>query len=110
MLNVNKPNKVRVVLDAAAQFDGISLHDRLYHGPDLTNNLVGVLIRFREEETAFTADIEAMFHQVKVILDDADALRFLWWDTALSLPPKEYQMLVHIFGATSSPCCANRAP
>ena len=50
-----------------------------------------------------------MFNQVNVFPDDADALKFLWWDTALSQPPKEYQMLVHIFGATSSPCCANRA-
>ena len=50
-----------------------------------------------------------MFHQVKVLPDDADALRFLWWDTPVSQSPKEYQMLVHIFGATSSPCCANSA-
>ena len=69
VLNVNKPNKVRVVFDAATQFDGIFLNDRLYHGPNPTNNLVGVLIPFREEETAFTADKEAMFHQVKVLSD-----------------------------------------
>ena len=109
MFNVNKANKVRVVFDGAARFDGISLNDRSYHGPDLTNNLVGVLTRFREDETAFTADIEAMFHEVKVLPEDADALRFLWWDTAPRQPPKEYKMLVHTFGATSSPCCANRA-
>ena len=109
VLNVNKPNKVRVVFDAAAKFDGTSLNDRLYHGPDLTNNLVGVLIRFREEETAFTAEVEAMFHQVKVLPEDADALRFLWWNASSNLPPNEYQMFVHIFGATSSPCCANKA-
>ena len=109
VLNVIKPNKMRVVFDAAAQFDGISLNDRLCNGPDLTNNLVEILIRFREEETAFTADIKAMFHQVKVLHDVADALRFLLWDTAVSQPRKEYQMLVHIFGATSLPCRANRA-
>ena len=109
VLNVTKPNKVHIVFDAAAQFDGICLNDRLYHGPDLTNNLVGILTRFQEEETAPTADIEAMFHQVKVLPDGADALRFLWRDTSVSQSPKEYQMLVHIFGATSSPCCANRA-
>ena len=108
MLNVSKPNKVRVLFDAATQFDGTSLNDRLYQGPYLTNILLGVLIRFREEETTLTADIEAMFHQVNVLPDDADAQRFLWWATALSQPPKDYQMLVHIFGATSSPCCASR--
>ena len=79
-----------MVFDAAAKFDGTSLNDRLYHGPDLTNNLVGVLIRFREEETAFTADVESMFHQVKVLPEDADALGFLWWNASSNLPPKEY--------------------
>ena len=103
VLNINKPNKVCMVFDAAATFDGIFLNDRSCHGPDLTNNLVGVFICFREEETAFTADVEAMFHQVKVRSEDADALRFLWWDASSSHPPKDYQMLVHIFGATSSP-------
>ena len=57
MTTLLKYNKVRVVFDAVAKFDGISLNDRLYQGPDLTNNLVGVLIRFREEQTEFTADV-----------------------------------------------------
>ena len=109
VFNINKPNKIRVVFDAAAKFKETSLNDRLYHGPDLTNDLVGVLIRFRQEKIAFTADIEAMFHQVKVLPKDADALRFLWWNDSLDQPPVDYQMLVHIFGATSSPCCANKA-
>ena len=50
-----------------------------------------------------------MFHHVKVLPKDADALRFLWWNDSLDQPPVDYQMLVHIFGATSSPCCANKA-
>ena len=66
-------------------------------------------IKGQIEEIAFTADLEAMFHQVKVLPKDADALRFLWWSGSLNDPPDEYQMLVHIFGATSSPCCANKA-
>ena len=112
VFNVNKPNKCRVVFDAAAKSDGTSLNDQLYKGPNLANNLAGALIRFREEEIAFTADLEAMFHQVKVLPRNADALRFLWWSGSLNNPPPpppdEYQMLVHIFGAASSPCCANR--
>ena len=90
------------MFNAAARFNGVSLNNHLYQGPDLANSLTGVLIRFREEEIAFTADLEAMFHQVKVLPKDADALRFLWWSGSLNDPPDEYQMLVHIFGATSS--------
>ena len=60
------------------------------------------------DDFAVTADSEAMFRQVKVLAKDADALRFVWW-SGLNDPPDEYQMLVHIFGATSSPCCANKA-
>ncbi|XP_063968368.1 uncharacterized protein LOC129265564 [Lytechinus pictus] len=105
-----KPEKVRVVFDCAAKFQGISLNNQLLSGSDLTNKLIGVLMRFRQEKIALVADIEGMFHQVKVTPSDVDALRFLWWpDGDLSKEPKEYQMLVHLFGATSSPSCATFA-
>ena len=78
MLNPNKPDKVRVVFDCPAVFHGTSLNDQLLLGPDLTNSLVGVLLRIRENPVAVMADIEAMFHQVRVTPNDYDALRFLW--------------------------------
>ena len=107
VLNPRKPEKVRVVFDCAAKHKGISLNDALYQGPVLTNTLVGVLIRFRKNPIALVADIEQMFHQVKTKPDDCDALRFLWWpDGSLNETPIPYQMLVHLFGATSSPSCA----
>jgi len=97
-----------VVFDCAARFRGTSLNNQLLHGPDLTNNLIGVLERFRQDPVALVSDIEAMFHQVKVDPKDADALRFLWWpDDDLSQQPIEYKMEVHLFGSTSSPSCAN---
>lgn len=56
------------------------------------------------------ADVEAMFHQVRVQPEDCDALRFLWWpDNDLARDPEEYQMMVHLFGSVSSPSCANFA-
>ncbi|XP_044181007.1 uncharacterized protein LOC122962163 [Acropora millepora] len=62
-----------------------------------------------KEDVVLVADIEQMFHQVRVPAEDCDALRFLWWSGDLNDEPAEYQMLVYIFGATSSPCCSNKA-
>ncbi|XP_028413873.1 uncharacterized protein LOC114536722 [Dendronephthya gigantea] len=109
VVNPHKPGKVRAVFDAASKYGATSLNDQLLVGPDLTNNLVGILIRFRQDPVALIADIEAMFHQVKVRPEDCDALRFLWWDGDIQGPPVSFKMLVHIFGAKSSPCCANKA-
>ena len=71
--------KIRVVFDAAAKYEGISLNKQLISGPDLTNSLVGVLIRFRKGLIPFTADIESMFYQVGVPKKHQDYLRFMWW-------------------------------
>ena len=35
-------------------------------GPDLTNQIIGVLIKFRKEPGAVMVDIEAMFYQIFV--------------------------------------------
>lgn len=105
-----KPDKLRVVFDCSAKFCGISLNDTLLTGPDLINSLVGVLCRFRKELVAVTCDIEKMFHQFFVPPDDRNYLRFLWWEGGdLEKAPKDYRMAVHLFGATSSPGCANFA-
>ena len=110
VVNPKKPKKLRVVLDCAAKFQGVSLNDRLLSGPDWASELIGVLLRFRMEPIAVVADIEDMFMQVRVPLQDRGALRFLWWqDGNLDGTPKEYQMVAHPFGATSSPFCANFA-
>ena len=105
-----KPNKIRVVFDCSAQYEGKSLNKHLLQGPDLANNLTGVLCRFRREPVALMYDIEAMFHQVKVTEKYHDFLRFLWWeDSDTSREPQDYRMTVHLFGATLSPGCCNFA-
>ena len=107
VFNPQKPGKLRVAFDCASKYRNTSLNDQLLQGPDFTNKLVGVLIRFRQECIALSSDVEGMFHQVKVDPKDWNALRFLWWPGAdFSSPPGEYQMQVHLFGATSSQSCA----
>ena len=106
----HKPSKIHFVFDCSAKYQGKLLNDLLLNGPDLTNNLFGVLMRFRQERVALMADIESMFHQVKVSEADCSYLRFLWWpDGNLESNLEEYQMVVHLFGAASSPSCSNFA-
>ena len=49
VVHPQKPDKVQVVFDCAASYRGTSLNAQVLQGPDLTNKLVGVLMRFREE-------------------------------------------------------------
>lgn len=102
-----KPGKLRVVFDCSAAFKEQSLNAHLLQGPDLTNTLVGVLCRFRKGKIAFTCDIEQMFHQFFVHREHRNYLRFLWWTDEEMTEPAVYRMCVHLFGATSSPGCAN---
>lgn len=103
-----KPEKLRVVFDCSAKFHGVSLNDTLLTGPDMINSLLGVLCRFRKEAVAVICDIEKMFHQFFVPPELRNYLRFLWWEGGdLEREPQVYQMAVHLFGAVSSPGCAN---
>ncbi|GBP34195.1 hypothetical protein EVAR_30748_1 [Eumeta japonica] len=78
--NPNKPNKIRVVFDAATRFEGKSLNDYLISGPDLLNSLTGILFRFRKGSVAFTGDIRDMFLRVRVCAPDQRAQLILWRD------------------------------
>ena len=105
-----KQGKIRVVFNCSVEFAGESLNRHLLQGPDLTNNLIGVLCRSRQEPVAVMCDIEGMFHQVQVNPEHQNFLRFFWWDShSIDSDPEEYRMTVHLFGATSSPGCANFA-
>nr|XP_055049230.1 uncharacterized protein LOC129434322 isoform X1 [Misgurnus anguillicaudatus] len=110
VLHPRKPGKVRIVFDCAARYQGTSLNDRVHQGPDLTNKLLSVLLKFRQEPIALNADIESMFYQVRVPPQDRDVLRFLWWEeNDPDKPPKHYRMTAHLFGGVWSPSAANFA-
>ena len=109
MLNHNK-GKINVVFDCSSQYRGTSINENLLSGPDLTNKLVGVLIRFRVGPVAFLADIQAMFYQVKVPEKQRSFLRFLWWNEGnLDSEIRDHEMCIHLFGAVSSPSISNYA-
>ena len=110
VINPNKPDKLRIVFDCAAEYAGTSLNKQVLQGPDLTNKMIGVLMRFREDPVAIMGDVEAMFHQVKVSHKHRNALRFLWWkDGDIAQEPQVFRMTVHLFGGVWSPSCASFA-
>ena len=105
-----KLGKIRVVFDCSAKFKEASLNQNLMSGPDLANQIVGVLTRFHEEPVVIMSDIESMFHQVMLPREDRSLLRFLWWeDHDINGSAKDFEICVYVFGGTSSPSCCNYA-
>ena len=104
--NENKPAKIRRVTNAPSVFQGQSLNSNFSKGPNFLSNLLGVIIRFREQQVAILADIEQMFMQIKVAPSDRAFLWFLWNHSGKI---EEHEYTRHIFGATSSPCTASYA-
>ncbi|XP_070854705.1 uncharacterized protein [Drosophila suzukii] len=104
----NKPNRVRLVWDAAAQSWGQSLNDFIHAGPDLLKPLVDLLISFRAGKVAIIGDIAEMFHQIRVKPEDAHVQRFLWYDQNDELHhPSVYTMEALTFGINCAPCIAH---
>lgn len=55
VLDPNKPDKIRVMFDCTAKHQGTSLNNQLLQGPDLTNNLIGILTHFEQEPVTLMA-------------------------------------------------------
>ena len=108
VLNPRKPGKVRRVCNSASKYKVVCLNDKLLAGPDLLHGLIGTNFRLREGPIALTADIESMFLQVQVPEKDRSCLTFLWRPRA-NEPVQLYEYQRHVFGAKSSPTCANYA-
>ena len=76
----------------------------------MTNQIIGVLTRFREEQIAFMADVEAKYYQVQVPEYQQSFLKFLWWENqVIEKEPQDFVMCAHVFGGTSSASCSNYA-
>ena len=100
-----KPGKKRLVWDAAACVNGISLNSQLLKGPDQLVTLPSIICKFRERSIGFGGDVREMFHQLRMRQSDKRFQLFLFrFDN--SKPPDVYVMDVATFGATCSPCSA----
>ena len=100
-----KQDSNRAWLYSAKYGGGVSPNSLLLQGPDLTNQIVRVLTRSREDQVALVGDIERIFCQVCVPKHQ--------WDMCpegdLSAKLREYQICVHLFGWTHLPSTCNYA-
>lgn len=59
---------------------GFSLNELLHTGAKLQQDLFNVLIWFRQFQYVFSTNVEKMYRQIKVHLDDWNLQRILWID------------------------------
>ena len=88
----------RIVFNTSANFKGHVLNDYWAKGPDLLNNLLGILLRFRENLVVLIGDIRKMYHSVKLSELDQHTHRFLWRFMDKSRPPDILAMTSVSFG------------
>ena len=62
VLNINKPDRVRIAFDTPVKINKTCLQDNLLPGFDLLNNLVSVITKFRNGKYGIIGEIE-IFHQ-----------------------------------------------
>ena len=99
---VHKPDSLstplRIVFNSSARFLNQTLNDYWVKGPDLMNNLLAVLLRFRENKVAIAGDISKMYHAVGISLQDQHTHRFLWREMKEDRKPDIYAMTAVSFG------------
>ena len=101
---------VRIVFNSSQKCQGISLNAALAKGPDgYMNNLVGLLLRWREESVGVVGDIRKMFHSVHLEELEQHCHRFLWRDLIIDKPPDIYVMLRVNMGDKPAPAICTEA-
>ena len=101
---------VRIVLNSSQMCQGISLNSCLAKGPDCyMNNLIGILLRWREEQVALVGDIRRMFHSIHLNSLGQHCHRFLWRDLETDREPDVYVMTRVNMGDTPAPAISTEA-
>lgn len=97
---------LRVVFNASAKTStGHSLNDVMYRGPNLQQDLFKLILKWRQYEFAFTADIEKMFRQILLHQDDQLYHQIVWRDSPNEIL-RNYQLATVTYGTKAAPFLA----
>ena len=97
------------VFNSTSSYQGHKLNDDWMKDSDLTNNLFGVILRFREREAAIVEDNSEMYHRVPNPERDQQVHGFLWRDIDHLKKPDVYTKTVLPFGDKPAPAMAQIA-
>ena len=87
----SRTTPVRIVFNSSANYKGHVLNEYWGKGPDaFINNLLGVLIRFREDYIGFVGDIKKMYNSVFISQLDQMVHRYLWRNVDITREPDTY--------------------
>ena len=106
----SKSTPVRIVFNSSQSHHGVSLNSCLAKGPDAyINNLVGILLPWREEHVAFVGDLRKMFNSIHLKLLEQHCHRFLWRDMDTEREPDIYVMERVNMGDSPAPAISTEA-
>ena len=89
-IQIDSCRLARTVFNSSANCMGHVLKEYWAKGPNLLNNFLGVLIRFRKSRVALIGNIKTMYHTVKTSKLDQHTHRFLWRDMDNTREPDTY--------------------
>ena len=106
-----KKKWLRLCFDASRRQGGFpSMNDCLHKGPDrFLNNLLSVVIGFRNGRVGCAADISKFHNQVYLEEEDVHMQRFLWRQMRTMEHPLTYAVKVNNFGVKPANCIATSA-
>lgn len=100
--------KLRVVFNASSVTNtGISINHIQMIGPVVQDDLLSILLRFRQHKYILAADVEKMYRQIVVHPNDRYLQQIIWRDNP-STPLHAYQLNTVTYGTASAPYLATR--
>lgn len=100
--------KLRVVFNASSPTSsGVSLNEIQMVGPTVQDDLLSILLRFRQHKYVIAADVEKMYRQIAVHPDDRHLQQIIWRNDP-SDELKVFQLNTVTYGTSSAPFLATR--
>jgi len=101
---------VQIIFNSSKVCQGRSLNFCLAKGPDIyMNNLISILLRWREEQVALVQDIRKIFHSIHLKPFELHCHRILWRDLKTDREPDVHVMTRVNMGDTTAPAITTEA-